>query len=106
MRHHQPGHRVGVGREQERVAVRRGLLDAGAADRAVGAGPVLDHDADAHAGLHPFGHHAGERIDAAAGRERHDDPDHAARILVLRKARLRAGENRGGRQDGGHETAQ
>ena len=62
--------------QQQGVAVGGGLGDLVRADRAAGAGGVVDHDDRAAQGLaHGFGQVARHAVGGAAGGERHDDGD-------------------------------
>ena len=82
--------RIGVGgdgAEQRRVAVRRGLGDALAAQRPAAAADIFHHHALAEDRAHALGHDPGEHVDRAAGRGRHHHADRAARI-VLRQRRI------------------
>ena len=88
---------VGRGREQQRVAVRRGGRDLAGAERAAGARTIFDHE-----GLAEFGgqmlraeprHHVG----VAAGAERHDDghrPGRPVRGVKRAGERGEDGDNR------------
>ncbi len=51
------------------VAVGCGLRDLGRADRAAGAGLVIDHDRLAHVLRHGLGHGAHDHVGGAAGRK-------------------------------------
>jgi hypothetical protein len=68
------------------------------ADIAAGAGAVLDNHRLAEPLLQPFGHDAGHRIDAAAGRNVNDDFDRPVRIVG--RGIVRAGHRRGHRAYG------
>src|SRR5262249_57570769 len=46
---------------------------AGDADRGAGSGNVFDHHGLTEGGLHGLGQDATQRVERAAGRERHDD---------------------------------
>ena len=87
--------RVGLRREQQRVAVGRRLRDHFAADRRARAGLVLDDDLLAPALAEFLRDHAHRAVDRAAGRERHDDA-HGARRELLRV--WRRGEARAERE--------
>ena len=78
----------GAFHQQQRVAVGRGLGDGVSADHAAGGGSVLHH----HGLLQPLGQllrdQPADRIDAAAGTDRHHDGDLARWIeLGLRRWR-------------------
>ena len=66
--------RAGIG-EQDGVAVGRALGDRAGCERAAGAGAIVHHDLLAERLAHLLGHHARQRIVAAAGRERNDQRD-------------------------------
>ena len=80
-------HGVARAHAQQRVAVGRGLGDEFGADRAAGAGLVLDDHRLAVLGDELLADDARDRIDDAAGGEGHDDVDRLARIVVLRRCR-------------------
>jgi hypothetical protein len=58
--------------ETDRVSVGLGILAAHRADRAAGAGHILDHDALAKLPGHDIGHDAPGRIGRTTGGKRHD----------------------------------
>ena len=64
---------VGAGREQQRVAVRRGGRDLAGAERAAGARAVLDHEGLAELGGQMLRAEPRHHVGVAAGAERHDD---------------------------------
>ena len=73
-------HRVRArGGDADRVAVGRRLGDRVGADIAAGADPVVDHDLLAQPGPQPLRQDARDDVGAAAGRERHDQPDRPVR---------------------------
>ena len=76
--------RVRAHRDQQRVAVGRRGRDRLRADHVGGTGPVLHEDGHAPAFVHALGEQAPERIDRAARRERHDDPNRLLGIFVDR----------------------
>jgi hypothetical protein len=82
--------RAGGGGEQ-RVAVRRGAGDHARADRAVGAGAVLDHDGLAERVADLTADLPGDEIERA-GRERHHHRDRLRRRPALRHGRLDSAE--------------
>ena len=87
-------HRAGGG-EKQRVAVGIGFGDVAAAERAVGAGLVVDKDTLAEESGHLVGDDAADEIRRAAGRERHHDADRpAGKILRLGKLRRRQRQDR------------
>ena len=70
-------------RRQQRVAVGLGLGHRLGAEIAAGAGPVLHHERLAPHLRQPVGDHAGDDVDAAAGRSGDDDLDRAVGIARL-----------------------
>src|SRR5690606_18385356 len=78
------GERRGV--EQQGMAVGRRFRDDGGADRAAGAGAVVDHDLLAPGGDQLRSVHAGEQIGRAARGEGNDDPDRLAGIARVLSA--------------------
>ncbi|MNN24018.1 hypothetical protein D3C81_1374320 [compost metagenome] len=96
-----------VGRQQQRVAIRVGARDIGAADGAGGAGAVFHH----HRLLQPraelVGHQAGEHVHVAAGGVGHHDGDRLVGVAALGH-RGQGGEQGGsaeGRTHGGEYVA-
>ncbi len=85
-------HRTGGG-EKQRVAVGIGFGHVAAAQRAVGAGLVVDIDALAEEGGHLVGDQAADEIGGAARRKRHHDADRTAG-KILRPGELRPGKLR------------
>jgi hypothetical protein len=75
--------------EQQRVAIRLGLGDLHRADRAAGAGDVLDHHRLFEPRLYPVGQDAAQEVAAAARRIGHDQGDRLARVGILRCRRQR-----------------
>ena len=80
----------------DRVAVGRGLRDGGGAERAAGAGAVVDHDGWPSAARRPSATSAADHVGRAARRERHDHGDGLARIGVLRGRRRNQSQQRQG----------
>ena len=80
---------VRAGDHEQRVAVRRRVRRDIGADVGAGARPVFDHDLRAEAFRQPVAERAGQRVRAAARRERQDEAHRLVRI---------AGERRHGRQ--------
>jgi hypothetical protein len=78
--HHQRRGRERVGREQQRVAVRRRAAHIGVADRAARAGPVVHDDGLAQARLQLLGEQPRHGVGVAAGRVRDDDGDGLGRV--------------------------
>ena len=77
-----------VGEQQRRsVRLRPGHLPG--ADRAAGARPVLDDDAALQALAERIHDHAGARVEAAAGGQRHDHADGLLRQVVGLRTRSR-----------------
>ena len=72
--------------DEQRVAVGRRRRDGLGADGGAATRPVLDDDVLADPVLQVLGDDAGERVDRAAGEERHDQLDGLCRI-VLRPGR-------------------
>ena len=97
-RHH---HRAGGG-EKQRVAIGIGFGDVAAAQRAVGAGLVVDIDALAEQRRHLVGHQAADEVGRAAGREGDDDADRPGR-KILRLRNLRSAQRQRG-ADGRQHT--
>ena len=95
---------VDRGRQQEGVAVGRGLRDRVGADRSGrAAGPVLDDEVLAQRLVELLHQDAGDAVDRSAGRERHHDGDRARGIGLgggrrgqQRKERERERRNRHG----------
>ena len=79
-------------RHGQRVAVRRGIGDIASAERAAGAGPVLDDHRLAEIGLQLGANETGHNVAGAAGGEINDQMDRPARIIVGRGRQRRAGE--------------
>ena len=77
---------VGLRREQQRVAVRRGAGDDLGADRGAGAGLVLDDELLPEAFAELLRDHAHRPVDRATRRKRHDH-FHRVRRVVLRVQR-------------------
>ena len=77
-------HGVGIAQQQHRVTIGLGVGHRGRADDRSGAGPVVDHDGLPQRHAHLFGHRARGEICDAAGAERHDQRDRAARVGALR----------------------
>ena len=92
MRRH--AHRTERGEEQ-RGAIRLRLRHVVGADRAVGAGLVLDDDGAAENVLHLFGHQPADEIGRAAGREGYHHMDR----LVGKVLRLNGGRDRSEQQE-------
>ena len=69
-------------RHRQGVAVGRRPRRGPRADHAGGAAAVLDDDLLAERRRKPFGGDAADRIDAAAGRERHDHGDRPDRVFL------------------------
>ncbi len=67
--------------EQQRVAVRRRGLDRAGAERAAGAAAIVDHELLLERRAELVGDDTRHRIDAAAGREWHDDGNGPGRII-------------------------
>ena len=67
-----------VAAHQQGVAVRRGVGDLRRADGATGAGAVLHHHGLAQRGGQALGQQPGLHVEAAAGREGHDDAQRPA----------------------------
>jgi hypothetical protein len=86
-----------AGVDQQRVAVGRCLGDVVRADHRVGAGAILDHDALTPARRQALADLARQRVDRAAGRERHDDVDRMIGIGGARRHRRR--QQQGGGDD-------
>ncbi len=84
--------RVRDGNDQERVAVGRRLGGEVGADDTAGAAAVIDEDLLAQSLAELIGDDAADHVVAAAGRERDDHADRAARIVV--RGRCRRGEQR------------
>ena len=89
---------VGDGREQQRVAVRRGGRDLAGAERAAGARTVLDHEGLAELGGQVLRAEPRHHVGVAAGAERHDHGHRPGRPI---RGAERAGE-RG--EDGDDES--
>ncbi|MCY1213937.1 hypothetical protein D9M72_257400 [compost metagenome] len=70
------------GGDQQRIAIGRSLGGHVRADRAAGAGAVVDHDLLAHAGAHLLRDGACQQVSRAAGREGHDQADRLAGVGV------------------------
>jgi hypothetical protein len=73
--------------QQQRVAIRIGLGDAGGAERAAGAADILDNDLLLQRIGHRLGDQTRHRIGRTTGREGDDDGDDARGIIVLRLRR-------------------
>ena len=84
--------RVRDGNDQKRVAVGRRFCGEIGADHAAGAAAVVDKDLLAEFFAELVGDDAPDHVVAAAGRERDDQADRAARIIV--RGRCRRGEQR------------
>ena len=84
-----------VGAVEQRVAVGRRARDDFRAHVAAGAGPVVDDDRRAERLRDPRHDDAGERVRAAAGRKRHDEPDRPVGIVGCRDRK----DRRAGRAD-------
>src|SRR5262249_45737166 len=102
---HDGGDDLPGGHDAERVAVLVGARDRLVAERAGGAGPVLDHHRLAEPLLQRLGDDAADDVGAAAGPERHDHLDRPLRP-VLRPCIERAAEQRGGGQTNEHTSRQ
>lgn len=90
-------HDVRGGAEKEAIAVGRHARDALGREDAAGADDVLDHDGALAEHLAELGRHlAREHVGAAAGGERHDDPDGAIRIVAPLRKRKPVQSQRGG----------
>ena len=85
-------------RDEQGVAVGRGLCSGGGSDHGGGARPRLHDHLLAPVLQHLLAEHAGEDVGRAARRERHDDFDRPLRIFV---GGLRDGLGGGERRDGG-----
>jgi hypothetical protein len=81
----------GVGGDQDRVPVRLGAGDVLRRDHAAGPAEILDHDRLSERFAHMLAEDAGDRVGRAAGGERHDEFDVAARE-ILRSGRQRQRE--------------
>ena len=77
--------------EQDRVAVRFRLGDAGRADRSAGAADIHDDDLLSQAAPHRFGDQAGDDVARPGGGERHHHRHRAVRI-ILRERRYGAAQ--------------
>ena len=106
--------RVGVEHEQPVAAVGRRLRHLRRAEASGGAGLVLDDDGGVEPLLQPGLHHAGDRVDRAARRERHDDFGNIGRRGLrqngrredgLRQRRGRGGEQECASRNGGHGSS-
>jgi hypothetical protein len=73
--------------DEEGMAVRRAARRRLGADGRARAGLVLDHDRLAQARRELLRQRAGDDVDAAARRKRHDEADRPGRILRRRRRR-------------------
>ena len=89
------------GADQEGVAVGRLLEGIGRAERAAGAGLVLDQHALAELAVELGGERAGEGVGAAAGREGHDEHDRLLRPGLGME--IRGLDDKAGQQGQWHE---
>jgi hypothetical protein len=88
----------------ERVAVRLCARDLGGAEAAATADPVLDHGLLAQALRKLLRHQPRHGVGAAAGRERHDEPDRPLRPARADGLRLCSGCRNERRQHGQDHT--
>jgi hypothetical protein len=98
LRVHRRADRVGLRRQQQRVAVGRRARDALAADRGARARLVLDVHRLAETSRHRVRDHANRAVDGAARGKRHDDLDRPRREVIAGRQRGRrehAGKDRG-----------
>ena len=87
--------------DEDGIAVGRTLDRRVDADRAPGAGAVLDEHLLAELARHVIADHASDEVEPAAGRERHDEAQRTARKgAVLRVRKARAGQSAAQRQGG------
>ena len=89
--------RVGIEHDQPGIAVGRRLRHHRAAGAAGGAGAVLDHDRRAQPLRQTGLRQPRDRVDRAARRKRHHDPDRPRRPAL--RARAASGRQRGGEHD-------
>jgi len=74
-------------RHEQGVAVRLGPRHVVGGDRAIGAGPVVDHHRLLEPGGQPFGGDPRDAVGIATGGERHDQRDRALGPCRMRGAR-------------------
>ena len=86
--------RVGDGNDQKRISVGRRFCRKVGADDTAGAAAVIDEDLLAQSLAELIGDDAPDHVVAAAGRERDDHADRAARIVVRGQCRRREGRQR------------
>ena len=91
--------------QQQRVAIRIGLGDAGRRDRPAGSAPIVDDDALSERVGELRSDRAGDEIGSPAGRNRHDELNGPGRIGVLGVQGGRCKDNHGGQQQAVAKTA-
>jgi hypothetical protein len=91
------------GGDQDRVAVRLGAGHGRRPEIAARAGLVLDHEAVPEVIGHALQHDPADDIARAAARERHDDPDGPARVILC--GQRQGSPGRRNSQTGADETA-
>ncbi len=93
-------------REQQRIAVGRGLHHGVDADRGAAAGPVLDHHRLAELRGQEGGEQPRHRVVRRARRVGQDQPHRPGRIgLGVRRAGREAGRHNTGQRNGGQQGA-
>jgi hypothetical protein len=92
---------VGVEDHAPALAIRRRARDLRGAEGAGGAGPVLHHHRNAELRLQMRLGETRDSVEAAAGRERHDEADRGIRPACLRRGDARRGEPRDARAENG-----
>src|SRR5688572_6468194 len=75
---------------KQRVAVSSGFRGEVGADRAAGAGPIVDDESLSERLLQLLSHHARETVRAAAGGEGYDDANRFTRVCLAQRVRGRA----------------
>ena len=87
---------------EQRGAIGRRFRGLAGADRAAGAADVLNDDRGLQLLLKRLAEDAGDRVGAAAGRERNDQPDRTRRIIL----RPRSADRHNGCKRSDHELAE